>query len=403
MKKAISVAISSLLGLGLAFLFVKGILEHAFEGTPVKSWEVALVIMAGPAILALLVACIVVGLRVFSQELKLQFMMTLPITSVYQFSLELTDQLWNVLGLTPEEKAIADTSGRPGGFTLEQWGRFNRWRVSQAGGGQAQEWTFNQYNGWRGWPNHWRHITLWELKLPEGYVKLEWREGVVRLFAYGGRFGGKIGLEGWEPAIEYAFFSLPLPFTLPAQYAMPELERKFHEDLGRYLMPTERPRPSWDDDLAYTRMPGRDLYQCDEREGKGFLWILERYDLRPIFPAYVTKIHQKRRDSRVRGITLQLLDIGLKVWANPSVIDPDEDGQTILCNAEAVRLVLDKSGKVERIWPYGNNYGEVAHFPVLRCPQCGQKDYSLSGVWENEKRKKLCQQCSKKWGEEHKR
>jgi hypothetical protein len=259
MKKALYVVFSSLLGFGLAFIFVKGILDHAFEGTPVKSWEVALVIVAGPAILALIIALIVVGLRGFSQELKLQFMTTLPITTVYQFSLELTDQLWNVLGLTPEEKAIADASPRPGDFTLEQWGQLTRWRVSKVGNGQAREWAFNQYHGWRGWPNHWRHITLWELKLPDGHLKLEWREGVVRLFAYGGRFGGKIGLEGWEPATEYAFFSLPLPFTLPAQFTMSKLAGKSHEELGQHLMPCERPRPSWDYDLAYTPIPGRHM------------------------------------------------------------------------------------------------------------------------------------------------
>jgi hypothetical protein len=202
MKKALYVVSFSLMGLGLAILFVKGILDHAFQGTPVKSSEVALVIMVGPAILALIIALIIVGMRGLSQELKLQFMLMLPITTVYQFSLELTDQLWNVLGLTPEERAIVNDSTRPGDFTLEQWGRFTRWRVSQAGGGQAREWTFNQYNGWPGCPNHWHHITLLELELPDGHLKLEWREGVVRLFAYGGRFGGKIGLEGWEPAPE---------------------------------------------------------------------------------------------------------------------------------------------------------------------------------------------------------
>jgi hypothetical protein len=102
-------------------------------------------------------------------------------------------------------------------------------------------------------------------------------------------------------------------------------------------------------------MPGRDIYQCDKREEKGFHWVLNRYDLRPILPAYVTKIHKKLRGGEVKGITLQLQDLSWKVWADPSVIEPDEEGQTTVCNAEAVRLVLDKTGKVERIWPYARS------------------------------------------------
>jgi hypothetical protein len=91
----------------------------------------------------------------------------------------------------------------------------------------------------------------------------------------------------------------------------------------------------------------------------------------------------------------------LEVWADPSVIEPDEEGQTTICNAETVRLVLDKIGKVERIWPYVHRYGEEARLPALQCPQCGQKVHSLSGVREGEKHKKLCQQGSKWWWEEH--
>lgn len=263
-----------------------------------------------------------------------------PLTMVFSFTMRLTDRAWDTLKLTPDERAAVDACPtRPAGFIFERWGQsFTRWRIFTLNG-QPPEYIEDRYP---------YDTTVAGFRAEDSPVWL-WRETPVdvvlqdhTLLCFAGPYNLLPDAKVYNYNPERILFELKLPF----QTMQPWARRKWCPELEQFLVQTE-PRGEG----AYFRIPGRDLYYCNDEE-KGFWWELTIRDLRPDLTARVTRIHKSWK-GEVLELTLQLEETGLRISAYPSAVERDDNGHTLPERGERVSLVVDDDLAVERIWLSG--------------------------------------------------
>lgn len=294
-----------------------------------------------------------------------------PVIFVYEFWLALTDRAWDTLGLTPEERAKVDASPtRPGGFTMERWSTHTRWRVRKSEEGRERETTFDVYK-----TQSFQEVILWDVSLgdvslgdvslePESgraRITLEWRHRALTLCAVGGRFRGSVDPLGdifREP--EHVLLEIPLPTDPPTCSAT----EGFDSHMRAYRL--RRSAAVGHHELALGR--GVDVYECDQREEKGFLWELTRRDLRPTLLAQVAKTAHGDDSGEV---IVRLSDSDFELRGSVAAVEPDDAEQTTLHQGETVCVVLSDGFKIARIWPFQSFY------VPLTCPMCKKPQPAL--------------------------
>lgn len=177
----------------------------------------------------------------------------------------------------------------------------------------------------------------------------------VRLYAFGGRFGD----DSYYPAPEYTLFRVPVPTSHQRHGYEPRDDDPSIDHLRVF------DHDGSHGELPYLGcLPGRDVYECDKLEDKGFRWKLTRHDLRPQLRAHVDRVRKKRwrREQGVFAVTTKVNVIMLRLeatryrfYADPLALEPDHAGRKTVHPGEIVYVVLyrdpDRGFAVSRIWP----------------------------------------------------
>lgn len=151
---------------------------------------------------------------------------------------------------------------------------------------------------------------------------------------------------------ERILFNIPAP-----SLSMSRAERTRSKDpnsLDRHITLDDPSEEGFNPFPRYLRWHGKERFERADWD-KGFRWDLEVNDLRPSLRARVIWVQRSLWRREARRILLVLVESGVRVIANPLVVEPASDGRALPKRGEFVWVVLgNEDERVDRMW--------------LRCP-----------------------------------
>ena len=291
-----------------------------------------------------------------------------PLRMFWRFELILTERAWDTLGIPQEQqfelqrllgeydsrrksylfkdRAIPSWAGLPIVIDYERWGE------------SLERWTI--WNGWlteRGGCSS-RH----EKRTVEFLPQLD--ENIVVLL--GGDRGahlchqhGRLIFVNWDDNVSmmpdgrlYIMEGARVLFDIPAPPL--DMSHGSHARTGEtrgldhYAAP---PTPGVDgfDPAQYHRHHGCERFECEAWD-KGFRWELNVHDLRQCLAAKIVGVERTLWRRQVVGLWLELREGGLKLRADPLVVEPAQDGRALPKKGEYVNVVLGNDGEIDRVW-----------------------------------------------------
>jgi len=289
-----------------------------------------------------------------------------PMQMHWTFSVMFTDRAWDAIGVPAEERPdlqqrLGEYDERFKGFSFEDrptptW-MSQRVSVSYERWGESLErWTI--YNSWGkdGFSDppqhHEKRVLQYLPMLDEVDIIRVWGDwdGFLLRFEKGRLICLYRDSDTSIMPNGHLYIKNPTKvlFNLPA----PTLRRgtwwgdEDVDPLARFSAP-----PDKDVDFGYMgRHPGNERFVCEDWI-KGYRWEMNIHDLRPCLDGRVVRVRRSLWRRQPLAIVVELVGSGLRLEAQPQVVQPPADGRTLPRKDERVRVVLNSDdGSVDRVW-----------------------------------------------------